>query len=316
MTVPPKDGIYVPVPTFFKSTANGATALDTKTQSAHTLRLADAGVSGILLLGSTGEAVSVSLSERRELIASQRDTLDKARFPDVPIIAGTAAYSPEDTIEALHASSESGAKYALVLSPGYFAGSTTQQGIQKWFEHVADNSPIAIMIYHFPGVTNNLYIDPKTFEALAKHRNIVGTKLSHGIMDDVTLIAASPGIDHEKFKVFTGLGQMLLPVMSVGGAGGIDALANIFPKLLIRLFKLSAETGANAKQTRELQYHICRGEKLVAKYSVVGVKEALSRVWGVGDQKTQRLPVARLEDSNWSEWEQIFKELKQIEETC
>ena len=48
--------------------------------------------------------------------------------------------------------------------------------------------------YHYPGVTNNLYISPATFEALAAHPNIVGTKLSHGIIDDQTLIAASPRI--------------------------------------------------------------------------------------------------------------------------
>jgi 2-keto-3-deoxy-L-rhamnonate aldolase len=47
----------------------------------------------------------------------------------------------------------------------------------------------------------------------------VGTKLSHGIIDDQTLIAASPNIDHDHFSVFTGLGQNLLPVLAIGGVG-------------------------------------------------------------------------------------------------
>ena len=72
---------------------------------------------------------------------------------------------------------------------------------------------------HYPGVTNNLHIAPSTFEKLAAHPNIVGTKLSHGIIDDQTLIAASPNIDHEHFSVFTGLGQNLLPVLAIGGVG-------------------------------------------------------------------------------------------------
>ena len=75
--------------------------------------------------------------------------------------------------------------------------------------------------YHYPGVTNNLYISPATFEKLAAHPNIVGTKLSHGIIDDQALIAASPRIDHDYFYVFTGLGQNLLPV-----SYAIDVLLN------------------------------------------------------------------------------------------
>ena len=79
--------------------------------------------------------------------------------------------------------------------------------------------------YHYPGVTNNLYISPATIEKLAAHPNIVGTKLSHGIIDDQTLIAASPRIDHDHFYVFTGLGQNLLPVLAIGGVAAIDGLA-------------------------------------------------------------------------------------------
>ena len=96
--------------------------------------------------------------------------------------------------------------------------------------------------YHFPGVTNNLYIAPSTFEKLAAHPNIVGTKLSHGVIDDQTLITASPRIDHDHFYVFTGLGQNLLPVLAVGGVAAIDALAAVFPRVLVRLFNLFNES--------------------------------------------------------------------------
>lgn len=145
--------------------------------------------------------------------------------------------------------------------------------------------------YHYPGVTNNLYIAPSTFEKLAAHPNIVGCKLSHGILDDTTLIASSPKIDHDHFFVFTGLGQNLLPVLTVGGVAAIDGLSGCFPRVLVRLFSIYTEAsakGATKKDVatmRELQFRICEAEKLIAAWGVVGQKESIARVWGLGDKQ-------------------------------
>lgn len=221
---PPPAGIYVPVPTFFAEEGTAAydpvsPPLDLETQSKHSLFLVKGGVRGLVILGTTGEAIHITSKERNELIKSQRKTLDEAGYKDRPIIAGTATQNIEETIQQIKESKDAGAESVLVLSPGYFATAVNQTGIQKWFEAVADKAELPILIYHYPGVTNNLHIAPSTFEKLAAHPNIVGTKLSHGIIDDQTLIAASPNIDHEHFSVFTGLGQNLLPVLAIGGVG-------------------------------------------------------------------------------------------------
>ena len=118
----------------------------------------------------------------------------------------------------------------------------------------------------------------------------MGTKLSHGVIDDQTLIAASPRIDHDHFYVFTGLGQNLLPVLTIGGVAAIDALAGCFPRVLVGLFRTFNDSAAKgtSKQDmeamRELQFRICEGEKLVAKWGVIGMKEAIARLWGMGER--------------------------------
>jgi 2-keto-3-deoxy-L-rhamnonate aldolase len=177
--------------------------------------------------------------------------------------------------------------------------------------------------YHYPGVTNNLYIAPSTFEKLAAHANIVGCKLSHGIIDDQTLIAASPKIDHEHFYVFTGLGQNLLPVLTIGGVAAIDGLAGCFPRVVVRLFQkyqVSVARGTSKQdldEMRDLQFRICEGEKIVATWGVVGMKEAIARVWGIGDRKGGRLPLAGGfpdGDREWAKWEVVMKGLKELEE--
>lgn len=327
MSSPPPAGIYVPVPTFFAKENTAAfdpitPPLDLETQSKHSLFLVKGGVRGLVILGTTGEAVHITSKERNELIKSQRKTLDDAGYKDRPIIAGTATQNIEDTLQQIQESKDAGAESVLVLSPGYFATAVSQTGIQKWFEAVADKAVLPVMIYHYPGVTNNLHIAPSTFEKLAAHPNIVGTKLSHGIIDDQTLIAASPNIDHDHFSVFTGLGQNLLPVLAIGGVAAIDGLAGCFPKVVVRLFNLFNDSIANGitkkeiQELRDLQFKICEGEKLVARWGVVGLKEALARVWDLGGAKGGRLPIAGgfEDDKEWSKWEKVYQGLKTLEE--
>lgn len=148
---PPPQGIYVPVPTFFAGEGSAnydpvSPPLDIKTQSEHSLFLVRGGVKGLVILGSTGEAIFVRNSERHELIASQRKALDDAGFKDRPIIAGTASQNIEDTVELIEDSKKAGAEYAMVLGPGYFAPATSQAGLQKWFEAVADRSSLPVLM--------------------------------------------------------------------------------------------------------------------------------------------------------------------------
>jgi 2-keto-3-deoxy-L-rhamnonate aldolase len=153
--------------------------------------------------------------------------------------------------------------------------------------------------------------------------NFSTTRLSHGVIDDQALIAASPVIDHEHFYVFTGLGQNLLPVLAIGGVAAIDGLAGVFPRVVVRLFDLFNEsltrgiTKEDMQELRRLQFRICQGEKLVARWGVVGMKEACARVWGFGDRTGARLPLAGgFEDgeAEWKKWSEIFAGLKQMEE--
>jgi hypothetical protein len=139
------------VPTFFAKEGTASfdpvsPPLDLETQSKHSLFLVKGGIRGLVILGTTGEAVHITSKERNELIKSQRKTLDDAGYKDRPIIAGTATQNIEDTLQQIAESKEAGAESVLVLSPGYFATAVNQTGIQKWFEAVADKSVLPIMI--------------------------------------------------------------------------------------------------------------------------------------------------------------------------
>jgi len=332
MATPPPRGIYVPVPTFFasKSASNYDSAvppLDTAVQVEHAVHLARAGITGLVLLGSTGEAVHLTSLERVQLISAVRQGLSSAGFPNYPLLAGTATQSIEDAVTQLSEAQKAGAQWGMCLAPGYFATAVSQAGIATWFEAVADRSPIPILVYHYPAVSNHVVLLPTTMQRLAAHSNIVGCKLSHGNLDDHALIALNPNIDHERFYTFTGLGQQLLGVLSVGGAGAIDGLAAVFPRSIVRLYDLfrlqeehvAVDPISIDEAIRTLQYNICQGEKLVVKWGTVGIREAVARVLHFGDGDGGRWPLKGgfpAGDAEWESWSFAVESLQASEVQC
>lgn len=108
--------------------------------------LAKNGIRGLVILGSTGEAVHMTNEERFAVLSGVRAELDAAGFPDYPILAGTATQSVDETVAQLVEAKRAGAQWGMCLAPGYFAGAVSQWGLLRWFEHVADRSPIPILV--------------------------------------------------------------------------------------------------------------------------------------------------------------------------
>lgn len=151
MAAAPPAGIYVPIPTFFAARSSAAynavtPPIDHETQAAHALYLARAGIKGLVVLGSTGESAYIHPRDRAALVRGLKETLDKAGYPDYPLIAGTATQSVEETVEQLVDANASGAQWGMVLVPGYNSAVTAQEGIVAWFRAVADQSPIPILV--------------------------------------------------------------------------------------------------------------------------------------------------------------------------
>ncbi|TLD06376.1 uncharacterized protein PgNI_08288 [Pyricularia grisea] len=325
MAAAPAPGIYVPVPTFFASrTAADYTAhappVDVVAQVAHSLYLARAGIHGLVILGSTGEAVHMTNDERNAVLAGVRKGLDAEGFKGYPIIAGTAAQSVAEVVEQLKDAHEKAAcQFGMVLVPGYFAGATSQEGIVRWFTAVADQSPIPVMIYHYPGVSNNVKVTIPTFATLSQHPNIVGCKLSYPDVPVHTELALHPDIDHSRFAVFTGLGSQLFPVVAVGGAGAIDGAAAFFPKAVVRLFELSQNvrpTDEEHAERRRLQYLVAALYSKLIPTGTIGIKEAVARLRGFGDPDGTRLPLFggfADGDAEWARWKPIVDQLEEAE---
>lgn len=116
----PPRGVYAPVVVFFDS----AEDLDIAALQAHVQRLAKAGVAGLVIQGSNGEAPHLSHDERKQIISVASSVLKEHGRPGAVIIAGCGAQSTRESIELCKEAKESGADYALVLSPSYWSRSS------------------------------------------------------------------------------------------------------------------------------------------------------------------------------------------------
>ncbi|GFP54996.1 hypothetical protein ACSS6W_002915 [Trichoderma asperelloides] len=280
-------GIYVPTVAFFDSETD---ELDIKTVSRHAVRLAKAGVSGLAVQGSNGEAVHLALDERSAITRTTRAALDAAGFTSMPLIVGCGAQSIIEAVKLCRDAAANGGDYALVLPPSYYAGLFDSSTVESYFVGVADASPIPIIIYNYPGATPGIDINSDTLIRLSHHANIVGCKFTCGNTGKLGRVAAAVKASGDNFQCFAGSSDFLLASMANGAAGVIGGLANVSPRANARLFKLAEAGAEKAAEASALQAVLAAGDWVAIQTGVVGVKAALQAYFGYGGFARRPLP--------------------------
>lgn len=275
-------GIIPPIPTFFTPDDT----LDLPTLTRHVGWLTTAGVSGILVLGSNGEAAHLDDDERRQIIATTA-ALATTSTESVIVCAGTADLSTRGTIRRCKIAAEAGAQIAVVLPPFAYP---TQMNVATLYDHyiaVAEASPLPVVIYNMPANTANLDLAAELVIRLSQHPNIVGLKDSSGNVTKMAQVIMSARSD---FTVLAGSGSYLIYSMAAGAKGAIAAVANLLPEVLVRLHHLWEERFIQPEQSaaretvaRQVQRAITPLNALVTTtYGVAGLKQALEIMHGYG----------------------------------
>ncbi|KAI0636073.1 dihydrodipicolinate synthetase [Trametes polyzona] len=275
-SIPPPSGVYIPAVVFFDDNDE----IDVPATSAHVLRLAKAGVTGILIQGSNGEAQFLSHVERAFLIANARKTLNANGFENVLIIAGTGGQSTKETKKLCADAAAAGAMYALVLTPSVWPPQMTKERIIKFHRDVADASPIPTMIYNFPVVTAGLNLDSDIITELGRHPNIVGTKLSCADVGKLHRLTST--LPRSEFATFPGSSGVFLQGLISGSAGIIGSITNVVPKVHVELFRLWKE--GKLEEAAKLQALLGHGDWELQKLgSISGIKAVVSKHFGYGN---------------------------------
>ena len=306
-------GIYAPTMTFFDPETED---LDIPTIKKHAQRLVQDGLVGLVVMGSNGEAVHCSREEKAAVTRATREALDEAGFESTPIIFGATEGSVRGTLELSKMAHAAGADYSLLLPPSYYRAQMDEEAVVNYFTAVADESPLPIILYNYPGAVSGIDMDSDVMIKLAKHDNIVGTKFTCGNTGKLTRVAQAtdaktPFQEGSGYMAFGGMCDFTVQTLVSGGSGIIAGGANVMPKLCSRVWSLYA--AGKKDEAEALQKVLSRGDWPLTKAAIAGTKQAIQMHFGYGGYP--RRPLKRLEQARLSAIEEGISEAMKVEKS-
>ncbi|WP_018566103.1 4-hydroxy-tetrahydrodipicolinate synthase [Streptomyces sp. PsTaAH-124] len=206
----------------------------------------ESGSHGISLGGSTGEPSAQSTAER---IAAMRTAADEIG-DRVPFLPGTGSHKLDETLEITAAARDLGADAALVITPYY--ARPTQEALYQWYATVAREFPdLPLVAYNVPSRTA-VDIAPETVRRLfTDFDNFVGVKETTKDFEHFSRVLHACGRD---LLVWSGIELLCLPLLALGGAGFVSAVANLAPAAVARMYELWEAGDFDA--ARDLHYRL------------------------------------------------------------
>ncbi|MFG3350579.1 4-hydroxy-tetrahydrodipicolinate synthase [Streptomyces sp. NPDC048001] len=206
----------------------------------------ESGSHGISLGGSTGEPSAQTTAER---IAAMRTAADEIA-DRVPFLPGTGSHKLDETLEITAAARDLGADAALVITPYY--ARPTQEALYRWYATVAREFPdLPIVAYNVPSRTA-VDIAPETVRRLfTDFDNFVGVKETTKDFEHFSRVLHACGRD---LLVWSGIELLCLPLLALGGAGFVSAVANLAPTAVARMYELWEAGEFDA--ARDLHYRL------------------------------------------------------------
>ncbi|MCJ1401001.1 hypothetical protein MMC11_004213 [Xylographa trunciseda] len=289
---PLRHGIYAPTMTFFDPETED---LDLPTVRKHSVRLARAGLVGLVTMGSNGEAVHLTRAEKTAVTRATREALDEAGFTNVPVICGASEQSIRGTIELCNEGKAAGAEYALLVPPSYYRTAMDEKRLEEYYMGVADGSPLPIILYNYPGAVAGIDMDSDFIIKISQHPNIVGTKFTCGNTGKLTRVAAAmdavtPHKQGSGYMAFGGMADFTAQTGCSGGSGIIAGGANVLPKTIVKVWNLWAE--GRYEEAMKLQVVLSKGDWVLTKAAIPGTKQAIQVNFGYGGYP--RRPLRRM----------------------
>jgi 4-hydroxy-tetrahydrodipicolinate synthase len=216
-------GVFPPIPTPF----DGAGRLDRRALADNVRRWMKTGLTGVLALGSNGEAALLDEDECDTVLEVVRGAVPKDRL----VLAGVGRESTRLTVAATKRAGRLGADAVLVRTPFFFKSQMTPEALFAHFSAVADASPVPVLLYNLPGVTGVTLTLP-IVARLAEHQNIVGIKETSAELERLGQFVGLSG----DFRVLCGSAPVVFPALMSGAAGAILAVANVLPDECVELY--------------------------------------------------------------------------------
>lgn len=186
------------------------------------------GIDAIVTCGTTGESAALSNPEHCRIMAH---TIDRVNGR-VPVIAGTGSNNTAYALELSKEAAQMGANALLLVSPYY--NKTSQSGLVKHFNHIAERVDVPCILYNVPSRTG-CNIKPETYLTLSQTPNIVAVKEAGGNLSAIAQTAALCG---SNLTIYSGNDDQTIPVLALGGKGVVSVTSNICPREMVEITRL------------------------------------------------------------------------------
>ena len=254
------------------------------------------GINALVICGTSGEASTLSDPEHRAAIEFACERVNHR----VPVIAGTGSNETDYAVELTKSACASGADGVLVVTPYY--NKTTQNGLVKMYETIADASTVPVILYNVPSRTG-ITINPETYVKLAEHPRIAAIKEANS---DISKIVETFSLVGDKLDIYSGNDDQIVPILSMGGMGCISVLSNVIPTETVAItdkFFAGDVAGAAALQCKFMPLV----RSLFCETNPIPVKAAMAAMGFC--ENYLRLPLVPMEEAHYQVMLQNMRDL-------
>lgn len=224
-----------------------------------------AGVSGLFILGTTGEGPSLGYRLRKELIAAA------CRFAAgrVPVLVGVTDTAFVETVGLARHAADAGADGLVAAPPYYLPGG--QPELLEYLRHLLPDLPLPLYLYNMPSLTK-VSIEPETVRVLQDDPRIRGIKDSSGNMTYFHRLCRQAA-GRPDWTILMGPEELLMDAVNAGGQGGVNGGANVFPELYVALYQAAvAGDFHRARHLHSIVMDVSPALYQVGRHSSSGIK--------------------------------------------
>ncbi len=237
------------------------------------------GADAIVILGTTGEAPTISESERSQIISFSRDRINGK----IPLIVGVGTNATESTVRYAKNAHSLGANAILAVTPYY--NKPNEKGLIMHYRTLAREVDLPIILYNVPSRTG-LNMPISAYQALADSENIVGIKEASGNISYLSELVSKLG---DRYALYTGNDDLTYSTLALGGSGVISVVGNALPRKMREL--CHSFRGGSVEKSREIQLELLPLiRELFYETNPVPIKCALSLLGYIENEL--RLPLA------------------------
>ncbi|MFC2035421.1 dihydrodipicolinate synthase family protein [Chloroflexota bacterium] len=258
----------------------------------------ETGLSGYLVLGSSGENVYLTETEKLKIIETSRESIPQSKT----MMVGTGRESTQESITFTNQATDLGADCALVITPAFFKGSMGPEVLYDHYIAVAEASQIGILVYNVPQFTG-VNLEPELVARLSQHSNILGIKDSSGNIGQLSRII---NLSRKEFMVFVGSDKVFFPALCIGAVGGILAAANVVPGKCTAIWNLFNKGKIDEARTLQARLTLLT-QAMMSVYGIGGLKMAMDLAGYYGGEP--RLPLKRPGKEAQEELKQLLRQL-------